>query len=94
MVPDVIAPDPGADGFDLELLEEELDVVPPQAVLAADDIFEMRLVDGLFFVHAKVKKARAIEQVDHLGDQVGADVVILWCRYPARVVPEPLVVAG
>ena len=84
--------------FGAELAAAKPKLVGPEdaskPVLPHHGVLEPGLVDGLFLVHPEVEEPRLVEQPCDLGDHVRADLVILRRRDHARVLAEPLVVAG
>ncbi len=53
--------------------------MPPQIALTDHHVLVTALMLVGFFIHAQVKEARLVEQVDRLFNQVGADLVIHFC---------------
>ena len=59
--PEIIRPDPRPRAFFLDLLDEKIQVPPPQPVLPQHHVLEPALVFLLLLVHAQVKQARLVE---------------------------------
>ena len=72
MSPREVRPDPGAKAQRLDRPDEEIEIVPPEFMLANDHDGILRLVLGGFLVITEMEEAGLAEKGSGLGDELGA----------------------
>ena len=77
-MPGIVGPNPGADTIVFNLVDEKVEIVPPQFMLSDNSIKISLLMASGFFVISEVEKSGSVEKLADILYKFTADLVVCW----------------